>query len=56
MRTSKERLVYNEYIYRIWHFVQNVFAEMNRRRRIGTRYAKNAVSHPAAVHIQCIIM
>ncbi|MDR2697327.1 MAG: transposase, partial [Holophagales bacterium] len=52
----KERRRYDEYLYRLRHLVENAFAEMKRWRGIATRYAKNAASYLATVHIRCIIM
>jgi transposase len=52
----REKRSYDEYLYRLRHLVENAFAEMKRWRGIATRYAKNAASYLAAVHIRCIIM
>jgi len=52
----KEQRMYDEYLYRLRHLVENAFAEMKRWRGIATRYAKNITSCLAAVHIRCIVM
>jgi hypothetical protein len=52
----REQRRYDEYLYRLWHLAENAFAEMKRWHWIAMRYAKNAVSYLAAVHIRCIIM
>jgi transposase len=52
----REKRRYDRYLYRLRHLVENAFPDMKRWRGIATRYAKNAVSCLAAVHIRCIIM
>jgi transposase len=52
----RERRMYDEYLYRLRHLVENAFMELKRWRGIATRYAKNTASYLAAVHIRCIIM
>ena len=45
---------HDEHIYRHRHLVENAFLWLKRWRRIATRYAKNADSFLAAVHIRCL--
>jgi transposase len=54
--SRKEQCRYDECLYRLRRLVENAFAEMKLWRGIATRYAKNAASYPAAVHIGCIVM
>jgi transposase len=53
-RNRKEQRVYDEYLYRLRHLVENAFLMLKRWRGIATRYAKNTASFLAAVHIRCI--
>jgi transposase len=52
----RELRVYDEYLYRLRHLVENAFMELKRWRGIATGYAKNTASYLAAVHIRCIMM
>jgi transposase len=45
---------YDTHLYRQRHLVENAFQALKRWRGIATRYAKNAASFLAAVHIRCI--
>jgi transposase len=47
---------YDKYIYRQRHLVENAFLKLKRWRGIATRYAKNAASFLAAVHIRCLVL
>jgi transposase len=51
-----EQRGYDRYLYRLRLLVENAFAEFKRWRGIATRYAKNAASYLAAVHVRCIAM
>jgi transposase len=51
----RERHRYDECLCRLGRLGENAFAEMKRWRGIAMRYAKNAASYLAAVHIRCII-
>jgi transposase len=42
--------------YRLRHMVENAFLEFKQWRGIATRYAKNAKSYLAALHVRCIVM
>jgi transposase len=52
----RELRVYDEYLYRLRHLVENAFMDLKRWRGIATRYAKNSASYLAAMHIRCIMM
>jgi len=41
-------------LYQYRHLVENAFLHLKRWRGIATRYAKNAASFLAAIHIRCI--
>ncbi len=41
-------------LYKLRHLVENAFLYLKRWRGIATRYAKNASSFLAAIHIRCI--
>ena len=56
---SKNRRIQREYdkeLYKLLHLVENAFLQLKRWRGIATRYAKNATSFLAAVHIRCIAL
>jgi transposase len=56
---KKNRRVQREYdkdLYKLRHLVENAFLYLKRWRGIATRYAKNADSFLAAVHIRCIAL
>ena len=45
---------HDRYLYRHRHLVENAFLWLKRWRGIATRYAKNASSFLASVHIRCL--
>ena len=48
---------YDKHLYRHRHLVENAFLHLKRCwRGIATRYAKNAFSFLAAVHIRCLAL
>ena len=49
-----EQREYDEELYKLRHLVENAFLHLKRWRGIATRYAKNSLSSPAAIHIICI--
>ena len=56
---KKNRKVQREYdkdLYKLRHLVENAFLHLKRWRGIATRYAKNAASFLAAIHIRCIAL
>lgn len=53
-KNRKKQREYDEYLYKLRHLVENAFLHLKRWRGIATRYAKNAASFLAAVHIRCI--
>lgn len=53
-RNRKTPRKHDEYLYRHRHLVENAFLWLKRWRGIATRYAKNAQSFLAAVHIRCL--
>lgn len=55
-KNRKTPRAYDKALYRLRHLVENVFLQLKRWRGIATRYAKNASSFLAAVHIRCIIL
>ena len=55
-RNRKRLRVYDEALYRVRHLVENAFLQLKRWKGIATRYAKNAASFLAAVHIRCLAL
>ncbi len=55
-RNRKEQRDYDKDLYRLRHLVENAFLHLKRWRGIATRYAKNASSFLAAVHIRCLAL
>ena len=53
-KNRKNPRKHDEYLYRLRHLVENAFLALKRWRGIATRYAKNAASFLAAVHIRCL--
>ena len=53
-RNRKVQREYDKYLYTFRHLVENAFLTLKQWRGIATRYAKNASSFLAAVHIRCI--
>jgi transposase len=47
---------YDTYLYKMRHLVENAFLHLKRWRGVATRYAKNAASFQAIVHIRCLFM
>ena len=52
--SRKEQREYDRSVYKLRHLVENAFLYLKRWRGIATRYAKNAASFLAAIHIRCI--
>ena len=55
-KNRKEQRKYGEYIYSHSHLVENAFLHLKRWRGIATRYAKNAASFLAAVHLRRLML
>ena len=53
-RNRKIQRAYDKDLYKLRHLVENAFMILKQWRGIATRYAKNASSFLAAVHIRCI--
>ena len=53
-KNRKVQREYDKYLYRLRHLVENAILQLKQWRGIATRYAKNAASFLAAVHIRCI--
>ena len=53
-KNRKNQREYDKDLYKLRHLVENAFLHLKRWRGIATRYAKNAASFLAAVHIRCI--
>ena len=52
----KEPRVWDKYLYKLRHLVENAFRDLKQWRGIATRYAKRADSFLAAVHIRCLML
>lgn len=53
-KNRKAQRDYDRHLYKLRHLVENAFLHLKRWRGIATRYAKNAASFVAAVHIRCV--
>jgi len=53
-KNRKDQRYYDQDLYKHRHLVENAFLHLKRWRGIATRYAKNATSFLAAIHIRCI--
>lgn len=53
-RNRKIQRYYDKDLYKLRHLVENAFLALKQWRGVATRYAKNASSFLAAVHIRCI--
>ena len=51
-----EQRFYDTDLYKLRHLVENAFLRIKQWRGIATRYAKNAASFLAAIHIRCIAL
>ena len=47
---------YDKELYKARHLIENAFLYLKQWRGIATRYAKNAASFLAAIHIRCIFL
>jgi transposase len=52
----REQRVYDKELYKARHLIEKAFLHLKQWRGIATRYAKNAASFLAAIHIRCIIL
>lgn len=55
-KNRKTQRHYDKHLYKLRHLVENAFLHLKQWRGIATRYAKNAKSFLAAVHIRCIAL
>ena len=55
-KNRKVQRVYDEYLYKLRHLVENAFLHLKGWRGISTRYAKNTSSFLAAVQCRCIFL
>ena len=53
-KNRKVRRGYDKELYKARHLVENAFLHLKQWRGIATRYAKNAASFLAAIHIRCL--
>ena len=53
-RSRKEQRDYDKELYKSRYLVERAFLYLKQWRGIATRYAKNAASFLAAIHIRCI--
>jgi transposase len=56
MSNRKFKRLHDKALYKLRHWVENAFLHIKQWRGIATRYAKNAKSYLAAVHIRCLIL
>ena len=55
-KNRKQPRSYDKDLYKLRHLIENAFLHLKRWRGIATRYAKNAASFLAAVHVRCIAL
>ena len=55
-KNRKEQRNYDKELYKTRHLIENAFLYLKQWRGIATRYAKNAASFLAAIHIRCIFL
>ena len=55
-KNRKMQREYDKELYKARHLVENTFLYLKKWRGIATRYAKNAASFLAAVHIRCLFL
>ena len=55
-KSRKEPRGFNKALYKHCHLVEHAFLHLKRWRGVATRYAKNASSFLAAVHIRCVAL
>ncbi len=55
-KNRKEQRVYDRYLYKLRHPIENAFLHLKRWRGIATRYAKTTASFEAAVQIRCLAL
>ena len=55
-KNRKQPRIYDKYLYKLRHLVENAFLHLKRWRGIATRYAKNTSSFIAAIQIRCIAL
>jgi transposase len=55
-KNRKIQRAFDRELYKLRHLVENAFLHLKKWRGIATRYAKNASSFLAAVHIRCFMM
>ncbi len=55
-KNRKVQRDYDKELYKLRHLVENAFLKLKRWRGIATRYAKNANSFLASVHIACVFL
>jgi transposase len=55
-RNRKTQRDYDKELYKARYLVEKAFLHLKQWRGIATRYAKNAASFLAAVHIRCIFL
>jgi transposase len=53
-KNRKTQRIYDKYLYKLRHLVENAFLKFKRWRGIATRYAKNSASFLAALYVRCI--
>jgi len=52
----KEQRAYDQELYKARHLIEKAFLYLKQWRGIATRYAKNAASFLAAIHIRCVFL
>ena len=55
-KNRKNQRIYDKYLYKLRHLVENAFLHLKRWRGVATRYAKNSASFLAAVQIRCLAL
>lgn len=53
-KNRKHQRIYDKYLYKLRHMVENAIQQLKEWRGVATRYAKRAASFLAIVQIRCI--
>ena len=53
-KNRKRQRIYDRYLYRLRHMVENAMQQLKEWRGVATRYAKRASSFLAIVQIRCV--
>jgi len=55
-KNRTDKILYDEYLYKLRHLAENIMLKLKRWRGIATRYAKRSKSFIAIIQIRCIAL